>query len=195
MARLLRPLGFEESPVHPSVHVLIAEDDDDFRDLLTSVLRQDGYRVTAVGAGVPLLDALLSACRRGEDAPSLVISDERMPGIRGLQALHRARNHGMTLPMVLITAFGDEALIDRAAKIGVVVIRKPFEIDDLRIVARFLTAPARRASENASADRASEDEWKGESARASLRRTKGMDARASLSVPGVPKRDGGSEKA
>ena len=172
--------------MHPSVHVLIAEDDDDFRDLLTSVLRQDGYRVTAVDAGVPLLDALLGACRRGENAPSLVISDERMPGIRGLQALHRARNHGMTLPMVLITAFGDEALIDRAAKIGVVVIRKPFEIDDLRIVARFLTAPSVRASE---------DEWKGEPARASLPRTKGMDARVSLSVPGVPKRDGGSEKA
>lgn len=177
MARLLRPLWFKESPVHPSVHVLIAEDDDDFRDLLTSVLRQDGYRVTAVDAGVPLLDALLGACRRGENAPSLVISDERMPGIRGLQALHRARNHGMTLPMVLI---------DRAAKIGVVVIRKPFEIDDLRIVARFLTAPSLRASE---------DEWKGEPARASLPRTKGMDARVSLSVPGVPKRDGGSEKA
>ena len=122
----------------PQPHVVIAEDDDDFRVLLTSALRQDGYRVTAVTAGVPLLQALWDA--DSQELPSLVISDERMPGIRGLQAFRHVRDRGMTLPLVLITAFGDDALIARATDIGVVVIRKPFAIEDLRIVARFLTA-------------------------------------------------------
>lgn len=122
-------------------HILLAEDDDDFRALLSFVLRNDGYRVTDVAGGMALLDALLRSFDKGNEPVSLVISDERMPGIRGLEVLMHAREYGLTAPLVLITAFGDDELIASAAEAGVVVIRKPFEIADLRIVARFLTTP------------------------------------------------------
>jgi CheY-like chemotaxis protein len=111
--------------------VLLAEDDEDFRRLLTTTLEEDGYSVTGVHTGAALL-AALHAVFRGDEPPALVISDERMPGMRGLAALQQARDWGWTLPLVLITAFGDDELVAQAEKVGVKVMKKPFPLDDLR---------------------------------------------------------------
>ncbi len=111
--------------------VLLAEDDEDFRHLLTTTLEEDGYSVTGVMTGAALL-VELQAVFRGAEPPALVISDERMPGVRGLAALQQARDWGWTLPLVLITAFGDDELVAQAEKVGVTVMKKPFPLDDLR---------------------------------------------------------------
>lgn len=111
--------------------VLLAEDDEDFRRLLTTTLEEDGYSVAAVGSGVALLSAL-QAVFQGAEPPALVISDERMPGVRGMAALQQARDWGWSMPLVLITAFGDDDLVAQARKAGIVVMRKPFPLDELR---------------------------------------------------------------
>lgn len=111
--------------------VLLAEDDEDFRRLLTTTLEEDGCSVTGVGTGVALL-AELQAVFQGAEPPALVISDERIPGIRGMAALQQARDWGWSMPFVLITAFGDDDLVAQARKVGIVVIRKPFPLDELR---------------------------------------------------------------
>lgn len=117
--------------------ILLAEDDEDFRRLLTTTLEEDGYSVTGVMTGAALL-AELQAVFRGAEPPALVISDERMPGARGLAALQQARDWGWTLPLVLITAFGDDELVAQAEKVGVTVMKKPFPLDDLRALVREL---------------------------------------------------------
>jgi DNA-binding response OmpR family regulator len=117
--------------------VLLAEDDEDFRRLLTTTLEEDGYSVAAVTTGAALL-AALQAVFRGSEPPALVISDERMPGARGLAGLQQARDWGWTLPLVLITAFGDDELVGLAEKLGVRVMQKPFPIDELRALVREL---------------------------------------------------------
>lgn len=124
--------------------ILVAEDDHDFRALLVCALRREGYHVTPVEAGAPLVDALHRALDSGADVPSLVVSDDRMPGMRGLHAFRHARHQGWTAPLVLITAFGDDELVAEAAEASVVVMDKPFEMGDLRMVARFLTTPSSR---------------------------------------------------
>jgi DNA-binding response OmpR family regulator len=111
--------------------VLLAEDDEDFRYLLMTTLEEDGYDVTGVTTGAALLEALY-AVFRGDEPPALVISDERMPGVRGLAALQQARDWGWTLPLVLITAFGDPELVAHAEKIGVRIMKKPFSLTELR---------------------------------------------------------------
>jgi DNA-binding response OmpR family regulator len=117
--------------------VLLAEDDEDFRRLLTTTLEEDGYSVTGVTTGAALL-AALQAVFRGDEPPALVVSDERMPGARGLAALQQARDWGWTLPLVLITAFGDDELVGQAEKLGVRVMHKPFPIAELRALVREL---------------------------------------------------------
>jgi DNA-binding response OmpR family regulator len=111
--------------------VLLAEDDEDFRRLLTTTLEEDGYSVTGVGTGGALLTAL-QAVFQGAEPPALVISDERIPGIRGIAALMQARDWGWSMPLVLITAFGDDDLVAQARKARIAVMRKPFPLDELR---------------------------------------------------------------
>jgi len=118
--------------------LLLAEDDGPFRFLLTMALRRDGYQIVAVSNGVDLLDILGdSLSRDGTLAPfDLVLSDLRMPGWPGLEALAEiGRNPGMP-PLILFTAFGDEDTHKRALEIGALtLLDKPFDIDYLRDLA------------------------------------------------------------
>ena len=126
--------------------ILIAEDDAGFRTLLGSALRRDGYRVIEVDSGIPMLHRLQQAIDGGVKAPALVIADERMPGMRGLEAFKRARAKGWSGPLVLITAFGNDESLFEASRVGATLIRKPFDVDDLRTVARFLMARPAKGS-------------------------------------------------
>jgi CheY-like chemotaxis protein len=117
--------------------LLLAEDDGPFRYLLASALRQDGYEVLAVANGVDLIDILEDSLSRESPIASfdLVLSDLRMPGWPGLEALAKfGANPGMP-PFILFTAFGDEETHERARAIGAVaLLDKPFDIDELRAV-------------------------------------------------------------
>jgi CheY-like chemotaxis protein len=118
--------------------LLLAEDDGPFRYLLTSALRNDGYQIVAVSNGVDLMDILGdSLSPDGTFAPfDLVLSDLRMPGWPGMEALAEVgRNPGMP-PFILFTAFGDEDTHKRALEIGALtLLDKPFDIDYLRELA------------------------------------------------------------
>jgi len=129
-----------EAPASPPGprRLLLAEDDGPFRFLLTTALRKDGYQIVAVSNGVDLLDILDdSLSQDGTLAPfDLVLSDLRMPGWPGLEALAKVgRNPGMP-PFILFTAFGDEDAHRRALEIGALtLLDKPFDIDYLRELA------------------------------------------------------------
>jgi DNA-binding response OmpR family regulator len=134
--------GAVASPAQPATgeelsphHLLLAEDDGPFRFLLATALRKDGHHVVAVSNGVDLLDILTdSLSPDGTFAPfDLVLSDLRMPGWPGLEALTGVViNPGMP-PLILFTAFGDEATHRRAREIGALtLLDKPFDLDQLR---------------------------------------------------------------
>jgi CheY-like chemotaxis protein len=135
------PGGKTAVPVEPH-HLLLAEDDGPFRFLLTQVLRNDGYHVVAVSNGVDLMDILGdSLSPDGTFARfDLVLSDVRMPGWPGLDALAKvAQDPGMP-PLILFTAFGDEDTHRRALELGALtLLDKPFDVDYLReLVAQVL---------------------------------------------------------
>jgi two-component system, response regulator, stage 0 sporulation protein F len=119
--------------------LLVAEDDPAFRCLLVSALRADAHVVVEVSNGVDLIDALGGSLHPGRDAGcfDLVLSDVRMPGWTGLDAL-ASLGHGPALPpVVFITAFGDEELHRRALRAGALaVFDKPIDLDDLRLFVR-----------------------------------------------------------
>jgi DNA-binding response OmpR family regulator len=115
--------------------VLLAEDDDQLREILASALRCDGYEVIEVSSGNELLRFFSATILRPERYPSpdVVVSDVRMPGPSGLDVLRGLRQFEWHNPVILITAFGDETTHREAAGLGAsAVLDKPFDIDDLR---------------------------------------------------------------
>jgi len=115
--------------------VLLAEDDTELRTLLAEVLRDDGYEVSEAASGTELLAALGD----GEDADrerhevDLIISDVRMPGQSGLDVLCRLAWKQLEVPVILITAFGEDWVHDLAERLGAVaVFDKPVDLDVLR---------------------------------------------------------------
>lgn len=116
------------------LQVLLAEDDADMRRLLAGWLRREGYRVHTVADGGELTRELARHAANAPDAidVDVVISDIRMPGPSGLDALLALRERDRATPVILITAFGDRSVHDEARRLGAHVLDKPFAASDLR---------------------------------------------------------------
>jgi DNA-binding response OmpR family regulator len=110
--------------------VLVAEDDDDMRTVIAQALRADGYDVAEARDGGSLLAQLTtSEIRLSVD---LLISDVRMPFCSGVAVLESMRRAQWTMPVIMMTAFGDDATREAVERLGGVLFDKPFAMDDLR---------------------------------------------------------------
>jgi DNA-binding response OmpR family regulator len=112
--------------------VLLAEDDAEMRQLVTDALEMDGVAVSHVPDGRRLLAALTHHVLSGNEAYDLIVADIRMPVYSGLDVIEAFRESNTMTPIILMTAFGDEATRARAESMGALLFDKPFEIDDLR---------------------------------------------------------------
>lgn len=92
--------------------VIIVEDDVDLRETLGRALSREGYQVSFAGDGS---EAISLVSKRPYD---LAIVDLVMPGMGGIRMLEELRGMGLTLPTIIITAFGDRFLYNRAAELG-----------------------------------------------------------------------------
>jgi len=107
--------------------ILVAEDDDDIRDLLVFKLSAAGYELTAVADG-------RSALVVAEDPLDLVLLDVNMPGMSGYDVCRtlRGRSATSTVPILLLTAKGQEADVQRGFDAGADdYIVKPFSPREL----------------------------------------------------------------
>lgn len=114
-------------------HILLADDDIEMRRMLAWVLREKGYEVCECPDGDDLLDHLgfYGSFERASNY-DLIISDIRMPGVTGIQALESVKEFGDFPPMILITAFGDDNTHIQAEKLGAAaLLDKPFDVADL----------------------------------------------------------------
>lgn len=112
------------------LRVLVAEDDREMSAVLTESLAADGYEVLPVETGTEALAVLFY--RVGSAPPDAAVMDVRMPGLTGLQVLSALRRSGSDLPVIIITAFGEDAVHEEAAALGAArVFDKPFDIDEL----------------------------------------------------------------
>jgi DNA-binding response OmpR family regulator len=133
--------------------ILVAEDDAEMRRVVADTLRDDGHEVVELADGGRLLVDIAARMKSesGEDSFDLIVSDIRMPICTGLQLLEVLRQTHWQTPVILMTAFGDEATRKRAESLMAVLFDKPFDMDDLRaVVSRLLlrarSAPPRGAS-------------------------------------------------
>ncbi len=113
--------------------VLVADDDEDMRALVADTLRRDGHAVLETGDGEELLVALEEAIDDPSRRPDVVVSDVKMPRLSGLGVLAALRRARLYFPVVLMTVLADESIESVARSLGAVgVLRKPFDVDDLR---------------------------------------------------------------
>jgi two-component system response regulator PilR (NtrC family) len=111
--------------------ILVVDDEAGLRDLLRILLEKEGYEVLTAGDGAT---GLALAMNR---APSLVISDIKMPGLDGVGLLAGLREHGFTMPVIMITAYADSESAIQAMKQGAFdYLTKPFKMDEIKLVVR-----------------------------------------------------------
>lgn len=117
--------------------VLIVDDDADLLDVLEMLLSDDGFRTvpcTTVEAALVALTA---------EPVQLIITDLRLVGGSGLDLLRHIRTLAPQTPnTIVLTAIRPayaEAELEQIERLGVRVLAKPFDIDDLLAVARKMT--------------------------------------------------------
>lgn len=116
-----------ESEASAPARVLVAEDEALIRMDLVEMLREEGYDVVGdVGDGERAVELALL------HQPDVVLLDVKMPVLDGLAAAERLRDEGVG-PVVMLTAFSQREVVDRANDAGVMgYIVKPFQRSDLR---------------------------------------------------------------
>ncbi len=107
-------------------------------------LEKDGYKVMEAADGIGAFDVIKSK------SPSLIFLDINMPKINGIQVLEEI-NHMENPPMiVIVTAYGSERVAVDAMKKGAYdYIAKPYEIDELRLIAKHAFEKLALEEENA----------------------------------------------
>ena len=109
------------------MRVLLLEDDKDMLETLDDVLTGLGYEVTAVS------DSLQAVELTRQQEFDVVITDIRMPGIDGLEALERVREMQPDVRSLVVTGYSTEADSIRAIRLGVgEYLKKPFRLEQFR---------------------------------------------------------------
>lgn len=144
----LPTLDFEDIPTLPEhlphFRVLLADDEDAMLDLVGGLLVADGHQVTLVHSGEEVVRAFRQ--HDGWTEPfDLVVTDHRMPHKGGLDAADELRSAGISTPIVVMTAFPDDALRRRADALEVTLLAKPFRLAVLRFTLDLVVGLSGRA--------------------------------------------------
>ena len=114
------------------MRILLIEDDLNFCETLRFQLEQEAYEVDVCHDGRDGLDLFL------QDAHDIVLLDRMLPTMNGLLVLQKARQAGISTPVILITALGE--LYDRIEGLDAGAddyLTKPFDMDEL--IARIVS--------------------------------------------------------
>jgi CheY-like chemotaxis protein len=117
-----------------STHILVVDDEPDVENLFRQQFRRDirsGRFVIEFATSAP--EALERAKTTADPSLSLILSDINMPGMSGLEMLPQVKAARPNLPVIMITAYGDEATKKKAAELGAAgLLTKPIDFGLLR---------------------------------------------------------------
>jgi DNA-binding NtrC family response regulator len=125
--------------------VVIVDDNDDTREALEWILREEGFETRAARDGHEALEILGTG-----EKPCAVLLDHRMPEIDGLQVLDLIAKGPVASKAPVIFISGDLHGLAEAESRGAIPVRKPFETDRLLDLVRKL-CPQEAEQEKATA--------------------------------------------
>jgi two-component system response regulator AtoC len=109
--------------------VMVVDDEDSVRKLLSAVLKREGYQVVCAESG----DEALSKFKTFQ--PDLVIMDIRMPNIDGITAFKEMRQLSQNVTVILMTAYAAVETAVEAIKLGAFdYVIKPFDIEEVKLL-------------------------------------------------------------
>lgn len=111
-------------------HILVVDDDLNMLRSMEFILEAADFRVTTGRNGKDGLEKILTA--RGHQAVDLLITDVQMPGLTGVQLIDELQRLNIALPLLVITAYGDQKLKSELARRGCPhCLDKPFNDEKL----------------------------------------------------------------
>jgi CheY-like chemotaxis protein len=124
--------------------ILVAEDEECVRNATSTFLARAGFGVGAASDGLQAWEALQ------QEHYDLLVTDNEMPRLTGLELIERIRGAGMSLPIIVASGscWIKELLVDERLDI-VAFIRKPFDSAELLTLVRIaLQSPGETAATN-----------------------------------------------
>lgn len=109
--------------------ILVVEDDKISRRIIREILSRSGYEVFEAEDGAQGLESFKA------NKPDLVLTDYQMPVMNGLRVLSEIRNLQPAVPVIMLTGFGDIALIIKSIQLGAFdFLEKPINTPQLKEV-------------------------------------------------------------
>ncbi|CAA9304363.1 MAG: Signal-transduction regulatory protein FlgR [uncultured Gemmatimonadetes bacterium] len=111
---------------NPAATVLVVDDDDSMRETITEVLAAHGYRALPCAGAEEALERLQA------DGADVVLTDLRMPGMKGEALLAEVRRTFPEIPVIAVTAFGSVSNAMELTRAGAFdYLEKPFRTQAL----------------------------------------------------------------
>jgi len=124
-------------PLHANqanARVMIVDDDDDVRRVMTDTLEMLGYECHDFANGVAALAALPDL------SPKLVVLDFAMPELNGAEVARRLRSIAPEMPIIFVSGYADSNALDEVVDARSWVLRKPFQASELGRLAGLSSA-------------------------------------------------------
>ena len=123
--------------IQKDIRILVVDDDESLLSMLTQLLTEEGYQVTAASSGEEALDIF---CK---DSFPLVVSDIKMPGMSGIELLQKVKEIEPETQVIIITSYATVETAISAIRSGVYdYMIKPFE--DLELIVAVVNRAAEK---------------------------------------------------
>jgi len=133
-------------------NILIVDDEQSYRQLLTLVFESDGHTVRTANNGREALSLLQM------ESADVIISDVKMPDMDGIELLAAVRETQPDLGVVLMTAFASVETAREAFKLGADdFVQKPFDVEELKLIVKKTLEKQALIDENRAFKRAQRD--------------------------------------
>lgn len=129
---------------NPPPRILVVDDEPDIRNLNTELLLDSGYCVDAAEDGAVAWNILQTKNY------NLLITDNEMPKVSGVELIKKIHDAKMTLPVIMVTATWPEDEFNQNPKLRPKAkLLKPYSIVDLLVAVEKILLPADHVRESA----------------------------------------------
>lgn len=95
------------------MNVLVIDDQQDYLNTMSFWLRTKGYEVKTATSGREGIEEI----KKGK--ANLVFLDFKMPGMNGLETLEKIREFNKSIPVVMVTAYADDAIMNETKRYNI----------------------------------------------------------------------------